>query len=372
MKVAIVRGKFLNQYEMQSFAPLAGRYKLSAFGSLHPFHNSFPFPVINLPSPMDIPEFPYKMPILNRLFTDAHYLLGLEKQLRGFDLVHTAETYYRYTQQALAAKRKRYVKKVIATVLENIPHNNEGIWGRKESKARARKELDHVIALTQGAKAALIEEGCDPKKITVIGHGIDIARFKPVKRKPQKKLTVLFCGRLEEYKGIFDLLSAVHVIHEDIRLLIVGDGTQKRNLLHTIHEWGMDRMVQLTQSSYEDMPKAYQQADIFVAPSRAQKNSRGKVTWLEQYGTVFLEAQAAGLPIITTWSGAIPENVGEAALLVPPGDAAAVAFALRRLIDDRELRDAYGAKARKRAETVHDARRIAGRIASVYERVMLQ
>ena len=100
MNIAVVRGKFLNKYEMQFFEPLlAGRdgFTITAFGSRTSFHDQFAFPVVKLPSPMDLPDFPYKMPILNRLFTDAHYLFGLEKRLKGFDLVHTAETYFHYT-----------------------------------------------------------------------------------------------------------------------------------------------------------------------------------------------------------------------------------------------------------------------------------
>ena len=64
-KVAVVRGKFLNKYEMQFYEPLVGQFDITAFGSLRPYHETFAFPVIKLPSPMDAPEFPYKMPILN-------------------------------------------------------------------------------------------------------------------------------------------------------------------------------------------------------------------------------------------------------------------------------------------------------------------
>ena len=132
--------------------------------------------------PMDLSEFPYKMPVLNRLFIDAHYLWGLEEKLRGFDIVHTAETYFHYTQQCLNAKGKA---KVIATVLENIPFNNEGIWGRKAFKARARRELDHIVALTHKTKEALIAEGADTRKMSVIPHFIDTKRFLPeTPRKP--------------------------------------------------------------------------------------------------------------------------------------------------------------------------------------------
>ena len=233
--VAIVRGKFLNRYEMQFFEPLADRFTFTAFASLTPYHDRFTFPVVKLSSPVDLPDFPYKMSLLNRLFVDAHYLFELEKRLKGFDLVHTAETYFHYTQQCLNAKKKGYVKKVIATVLENIPHNNEGIWGRRAFKKRARTELDHIIALTQKAKDALVIEGCEASKITIIGHYVDTARFKPIENRRirtfQKKMRILFVGRLEEYKGVFDVLEAAKILISDsslatcsLQFLFVGGG----------------------------------------------------------------------------------------------------------------------------------------------------
>jgi glycosyltransferase involved in cell wall biosynthesis len=334
-KIAIIRGKFLNRYEMQFFEPLIEDFDITAFGSLTPYHDRFVFPVVKLPSPMDIPDFPYKMPVLNRLCIDAHYLWGLEEKLKGFDLVHSAETYFHYTQQALTAKRKGYVKKVIATVLENIPFNNEGIWGRKAFKERARNELDHIIALTNKTKEALLAEGADVKKITVISHYVDTKRFHPVQKRDSKNLTVLFVGRLEEEKGVLDVVQVARLF-PDVRFLFVGDGSLKNRVLE-------HRMV-----SYDEMPAVYREADIFVAPSKP------RVTWEEQYNTALLEAQASGLPIVTTSSGGIPENVGDAAMIVPPGDVRAIAESLKRFILNASLRRQYGIKARARAERVHD------------------
>ncbi|MBI3559599.1 hypothetical protein HY087_00530, partial [Candidatus Gottesmanbacteria bacterium] len=76
----------MNMYEMQMYEPLVGRYDITAFGSLTCYHDRFVFPVVKLPSPMDVPEFPYKTPLLNRLFVDAHYLWGLENNLHDFDI----------------------------------------------------------------------------------------------------------------------------------------------------------------------------------------------------------------------------------------------------------------------------------------------
>ncbi len=293
--IAIVRGKFLNRYEMQFFESLVGRYDITAFGSLTSYHDRFSFPVVKLPSPVDLPDFPYKMPILNRLFVDAHYLAGLEERLRGFDIVHTAETYFHYTQQCLNAKKKRYVKKVIATVLENIPYNNEGIWGRKAFKKRAREKLDHIIALTQKTKDALIEEGTDPKKITIISHFIDTKRFFPQEQYQEKNpyhVTILFSGRLEEYKGVFDVLEAIAKLHRDpdllaytLQLLMVGEGSEQGNLLAHEKQLGIDDITIHKTASYDQMPSVYQEADIFLAPSKPHIILvRGKphTTWEEE------------------------------------------------------------------------------------------
>lgn len=387
-KIAIVRGKFLNTFEMQFYEPLTARYDMRAFGSLAPYHDQFSFPVTKLPSPMDLPEFPHKMPILNRLFTDAHYLYGLEEKLKGFDIVHSAETYYHYTQQALNAKRNGYVKKVIATVLENIPFNNEGIWGRRAFKSRARTELDHIVALTHKTKEALLAEGADAKKITVISHFIDTKLFTPPANvmnrrlsKKKKTFNILFSGRLEEYKGVLDICEAARILTQDTELsrytfwfLFIGDGSKKEEIRKRFaairaNDQFHTRLLgpAITQKSYEAMPSWYQQGDIFVAPSKAQLGRDGKPTWEEQYCTALMEAQAAGLPIVTTHSGGIPENVGDAAVMVASGDAQALAQSIKDLVMNRKMREVYAKKALDRARTVHDKMIGAKKLAQLYE-----
>jgi hypothetical protein len=197
-KVGLIRGKFLTKYDMEPFELLSKKYNFTAYGSNYPMASNFVFPVEKLWSPVDLPEVPYKMQILNRIFVDAHYLLGLEEKLKGTDIAHTAETYFNYTRQALNAKRKGYVKRVIVSVLENIPFNNEGILGRKQFKQRAIKEADHFIALSTGAKRALIKEGAPPYKISKIGFGINTEKFYPAKNN-NRNLNILFAGRIEVY-----------------------------------------------------------------------------------------------------------------------------------------------------------------------------
>jgi glycosyltransferase involved in cell wall biosynthesis len=371
-KIAIIRGKFLNRYEMQFYEPLVREFDITAFGSEKPFHDRFAFPVVKCKSPMDLPDFPLKMPVLNRLFTDAQYLFGLEEKLRGFDIAHTAETYYRYTQQCLNAKRKGYVKKVIATVLENIPFNNEGIRGRRAYKKRAREELDHMIALTNKTKEVLIAEGADPGKITVISHFIDTTRFLPhANNESPRNITVLFAGRLEIYKGVYDILIAANKLLHDpalskyrVKFVFAGTGTVGRNMTILEDQLGIGQFIKHITAGYDGMPAVYQSADIFVAPSRPTP------TWEEQYNTSLLEAQASGLAIVTTRSGGIPENIGDAGILVNPGDADGLMLAVKNFILDPDLRTQYGKSARDRAVKVHDAKIGARKLADLYHHLL--
>lgn len=376
--VAIVRGKFLNRFDMQSFEPLAHDFNLTAFGSLTSLHAGFSFPTLRLMSPMDLPDVPYKMPVLNRLLVDAHYLVGLEHKLMGFDLVHTAETYFHYTRQCLEAKRRGLVKKVISTVWETIPHNNEGIYGRKAFKARALRELDHLIAVTLRAKEALVAEGADPGKISVIGAHVDTKVFRPAVHIHKKStseglqpLTILFCGRLVPEKGVTEILRAMEMLAGNKKLSkyqlhwrFVGNGSLRKDVEAAARLNLKNWHSTIETAKYTNMPEIYQHADIFVAPSKPS------VYWEEQYGMALLEAQASGLPIVTTSSGGIPENVGNTAVIVPPGDAASLSHAIFSLAINPGKRRIMGNTARARALRVHDISVGAKKLSSLYERVI--
>lgn len=360
MKISIIRGAFLNPFEMQNYESLQEKFNISVISSKRPISDKIKFPLTKLWSPADLPNFPFKYPILNRLFGDAQKLYGLEKALIGTDIAHVAETYYGYTYQAVMAKRRGVIKKVISTVWETISHNNERLKERKKYKKYSRSNIDHFIAVTERAKKALLAEGIKDKKITVISMGVDLTKFKPnFKYKNKRDLNILCVARLVPEKGVLDLLHAflsLRKAHPHLRLTFVGSGP----LYHDLYGY---KNVSVKKISYENMVAQYNKADIFCLPSKTTK------TWEEQFGMCLVEAMACGLPIVTTKSGAIPEVCADVALLALPGNTQSLQDNLQKLIVHPKLRHELGQKGRHLAEKKYNRQIIAQQIARVYSKL---
>lgn len=359
-KVFIVRGAFLNPFELQNYSPLKEKFDIKVLSSKHPISDRIDLPLIKLWSPTDLPDFPFKYPLLNRLFTDAHQLFGLEKVIKGTDIVHVAETYYGYTHQTVMAKRRGLIKKIVSTVWEVIPHNNEGIRGRKKYKKQARENIDHFIAVTHLAKKTLIKEGVSESKISVIPVGVDLHRFRPViGAKRGRTINILCVARLVPEKGVEDLMKAFLKISETnkhVHLTFIGDGPLRQDLSGF-------KNVHIKKVPYGQIHHEYQKADIFCLPSRETK------TWAEQYGLSLVEAMATGLPIVTTLTGAILEVCGEVAIYSRPGVPSSLQTNLEKLIYNVELRQKMGREARHRAIALYDHRQIAQKLRQLYRRI---
>jgi alpha-maltose-1-phosphate synthase len=359
MKILITRGAFLNPFEMQNYYPLSKNHQVEAVSSFGPINSQVSLSLHRLPSFTDLPNFPYKYPVLNRLTKDAHYLFGLEKLVKGSDIVHVAETYYHYTLQAIKAKEKGLVKRVVSTVWEVIPFNNESLPGRRSIKENVRDRIDHFITHTDLAKKSLIKEGVSPKKITMIPLGVDLSRFKPKKKKRTSSQTILFIGRLEEEKGILKLMEAFSKIESkfpNLKLCLVGEGSLKSEI-------PSHPRIAVKTVLYENIHLEYQKADIFCLPSQVTP------TWQEQYGMVLVEAMASGLPIITTKTGAIPEVCGDSAIYTK-NSSVGLASNLEKLLKNPNQAQALGKKARQRAVSLYNHKRTAEKIEAVYKKVL--
>ena len=149
-----------------------------------------------------------------------------------------------------------------------------------------------VIAVSASARKAWIERGLRPSKAVVVGNGIELDAFTPGNRGGGGKV-VTTVSVLREGKGIEVLLDAVPMV-PDARFVIVGDGPLREKL----EARAVDRV---TWTGFRrDVPELLARSDLFVLPSLG-----------DAYPTVLMEAMAAGLPVVSTRVGGIPEIVDD-------------------------------------------------------------
>lgn len=174
---------------------------------------------------------------------------------------------------------------------------------------------------------------------------------------------VVFVGRLVTYKGIDVLLRAMRDV--PARLLVVGAGPEDARLRALAATLGLGERVAFTgRLEAADLPGHIAAADVGVLPS---------VTRAEAFGLSMVEMMACGLPVVCTDVGTATTHVnvhGETGLVVRPGDPAALADALRRLLGDADLRARMGEAARLRAQERFTFASTSRGLAAVYDEVL--
>lgn len=200
---------------------------------------------------------------------------------------------------------------------------------------------DHLGSFVRGA------EGVSVDQVRVIRYGLDFGRLPPRGRWrkglgiPDDAPLLGIVARLIPQKGHSALLEALPRVAERfpaVRIAVVGDGPLRGELERLAERLGIEARVHFV-GHRPNAAEMMSEFDVFVHPSR----------W-EGFGLVFLEAMAAGVPVVATRVSAIPEIVehGRTGLLVPVDDAAALADAVSRLLADREWARAMGQAGRER------------------------
>lgn len=222
---------------------------------------------------------------------------------------------------------------------------------------------DAVIALTPTLAGRLRDGLADPARCHVIPSGVDPLLFAKPRPDPAPGLPrprILYVGRLAPQKGVATLVDAVPLLRSDAPVVVVGDGPQRQELERRAAAKGLGDRVRFTGFvAHEEVPAWLASADVLVLPSV-----------YEELGSILVEAMQAGLPVVASAVGGIPDAVtdGVTGRLVPPGDPAALAAAVDEVIGDPELALRLGRAARERAAGYRwDT--LAGRILDLYRAV---
>ena len=215
-----------------------------------------------------------------------------------------------------------------------------------------------VVGNSQAAAARLRVEGVPDSKIDVIPNGIDLASFVPCRYsgRPRRILTV---ACLREEKRIDVLIAAAPTIlakYPDAEFWIAGDGSCRELLVTLARDLGVLPRFRFL-GHREDVAALLSEADLFVLPSRS-----------EAFPNAVTEAMAAGLPVVATAVGGIPELVtdGQTGRLVPTGDPMALARAVLDLLDQPSRAAEFGRAGRRRIEQTYSFDRMVNAFSTLY------
>jgi glycosyltransferase involved in cell wall biosynthesis len=258
-----------------------------------------------------------------------------------------------------------------------IEHNELRDLSRKQVKMSVKKIIMHwifrnsdkVVVVSHGVKKELRKEfHISRKKIAVINNAVDINLIRALKDCEPAKMrwfnetipVIVSMGKLLPRKGFPDLIKAFKIVRakRDCRLVIIGQGEEKRNLSALIKLYNLESDMQL--AGYLDNPyPSISRAKVFAFPS-----------YWEGFGNVIIEAMACGVPVVATNCPYGPDEIIQDnmnGLLVPVGDVQAMAEALLRILDDHALHARLSQSALGRANDFD-----VGRMVRAYEQLALE
>lgn len=201
-------------------------------------------------------------------------------------------------------------------------------------------------------------------KLELTTLGVDPDRFqpRPIRSSPAP-FQIICVGQLAPVKGMHLLIAALEELVREgrhIRLRFAGDGPERDALRYDVEQRGLSSHVVFEGSVNQDkLIELYRETDVLALSSFA-----------EGLPVVLMEAMAMEIPCVAPWVNGIPEIITHErdGLMVPPGDAAALASAIRRLMDNAELRSALGQNGRLKILEKFDLRRNTEHLAAVFRR----
>ncbi len=210
-------------------------------------------------------------------------------------------------------------------------------------QAKVVKKLDHVVTVSERSQVDIAKAfGIEEDGIHLIYNGINTEEFAPrahIKRNPMRLMATASAD--QPLKGLRFLLEAYASLLEDypdLELLVVGKPKEGGDTEKLINKLGIkDKVLFVTGITTEQMVDYYAEASIAVVPSV-----------YEGFGLPAGEAMACEVPVVSSRGGALPEVVGDAGVLVPIKDSAAIAEAVKDLLENPEKREQLGKAGRQR------------------------
>jgi glycosyltransferase involved in cell wall biosynthesis len=226
----------------------------------------------------------------------------------------------------------------------------------------ALRGADRYCPTSQSSAAEVARVyGLDAARCRVVPNGVSPAFFEVVREAEADRGPLVFFGRMAREKGVDTLVEALGRLGEAAPdAVLIGRGPMVDPVRRRLDELGLaSRVEMIPWLEGAALAARVASASMVVLPSLE-----------ESFGNAMAEAMATGAPVVSTTAGSIPEVVGDAGLLVPPEDPAALAEAIARLRTDTGLRARLGQAGRRRAADRFSWPAVAGTFASIYEEAL--
>jgi glycosyltransferase involved in cell wall biosynthesis len=297
----------------------------------------------------------------------AFFLSGIASAIRRTrpDVLHLMEEPFSLIALQAAAlcralqPRARIVFTTFDNLYEGFRYSYRPSWAYALVQRTVHRLSSAGVAACGDAGRVLYSRGfCQP--IRYVPLGVDVARYAvapdPARRDALglRGFVIGYVGRFLPIKGLAVLADALTTLRGEWTLLAVGSGPEQSVLESKARQGGWSERLRIPGGvAHEDVPALMALMDVLVLPSVTTPHFR------EQFGRVLIEAMCARIPLIGSDSGSIPETMGEAGVVVPERDPAALAAALSRLMADAGERRQLGEDGRRRAERHFTWERIA-------------
>jgi len=208
------------------------------------------------------------------------------------------------------------------------------------------KHASSVIAVSKAGVKYLTEDSKLPEqKVSLIYNGIDINLFKPTEKETNSNETLCIgtCAQLAPHKGWPDFLRVIYLLKKkfpNLKCIVVGDGPLRKEVFNRAKSMGLFDAIDLV-GFQKNVMQYLRKFDIFLMTS-----------WSEGLPVATIEAMAAGLPVVATSVGGMPELVihGETGYLGPPNNPEVIADFVSDLLQNKILREEFGKSGRERVK----------------------
>src|SRR3989344_500661 len=283
--------------------------------------------------------------------------LFLSELIKTFEIIkkeniEVLHTHWIFPQGLVGAISKKFFKiKHLSTIhagdiiaLKKIPFSNYII-------NFIVKNTDKITSVSSFGKNKLLEIANKSlkeeinKKVRILPMGTYLEQFKKRKLKRGRVKNILFVGRLAEKKGVSYLIKAISLLNKEVRLLIIGDGPLKKDLLSFTNKLNLKNKIEfLGYKTGKEKLKYFFDADLLVVPSIVTK-----IGDTEGLPVVIMEGLASGLPIIATDVGGIKEIIknGYNGLIIKEKNSKEIANKIKLVIENNKFKRRLSINAKK-------------------------